>query len=97
VHAYKPLLLIVAILLVAVICAVPATALAARADETVMFRYNAQRTADYSPMAKSSTSNGVLNWKYTTEGILASRAREVRYRAPMRWHFHVSKCVKCEL
>jgi putative intracellular protease/amidase len=59
-HAYKLLSLIAATLFVTVICAVPATLLAAGMDETAMFRYNAQRTGDYNPVAGSSTPNGQL-------------------------------------
>ena len=68
-HAHAPLSLIATILLVAVLGAVPATALAAGAGETAMFRYNAQHTGDYSLVAGGRASDGHLNWNYPTEGM----------------------------
>ena len=71
-HAHAPLSLIATILLVAVLGAVPATALAAGAGETAMFRYNAQHTGDYSLVAGGRASDDRLNWNYMTGGTVES-------------------------
>ena len=71
-HVHAPLSLIATILLVAVLGAVPATALAAGTGETAMFRFNAQHTGDYSLVAGGRTSDDRLNWNYMTGGIVES-------------------------
>jgi len=60
----------VVILLITVVFAgaVPAAA----QNDTMQFRYNAQHTGDYSPVAGSVPSNGQLLWNYTTNGSVSS-------------------------
>ncbi|MGB8311305.1 MAG: PQQ-binding-like beta-propeller repeat protein [Halobacteriota archaeon] len=68
----KLLFLIAVILLVTVLGAVPATNLAAGADETAVLRYEVQCTGHYSPMPGNSASEGRLNWNYMTKGAVYS-------------------------
>ena len=50
----------------------PATVLAAGADETAVFHYGVQYTGHYSPMSGNSASEGRLNWNYMTKGAVYS-------------------------
>ena len=49
-------------------------ATASTGDYSTTFHNNARHTNDHIPMARGSTSNGLSNWNYVTEGILTSRA-----------------------
>jgi len=65
---------VVVVRLVAALCAgiaaVPATAQIG--PSTMQFRYNAQHSGDYSPVAGSNTSIGNLTWSYTTGSAVFS-------------------------
>ena len=62
----------VAIVLVAVLFAgAVAVPVAAQAD-TMQFHYNAQLTGDYTPVAGSVPSNGLLKWNFTTGSVVES-------------------------
>jgi hypothetical protein len=63
---YKIVSFSVIILLVAVLFAGVVTIPAAAQYDTMQFRYNAQHTSDYSPVAGNNTSNGNLTWSFTT-------------------------------
>ena len=39
---------------------------------TIQFHYNAQHTGDYSPVAGSNTSKGLLTWSFTTGNTVFS-------------------------
>ena len=67
-RVYKIISFSVAIVLIAVLFAGVATVPAAAQTDTMQFRYNAQHTGDYSPVAGSTMSNGKLVWNYTTGG-----------------------------
>jgi outer membrane protein assembly factor BamB len=69
-RTYKILSLSVVILLITVVFAgaVPAAA----QYDTMQFRYNAQHTGDYSPVAGPVPSNGQLKWSYTITGYVGS-------------------------
>ena len=67
----------VVMLLIAVVFAgvatVPAAAQAAPLQPTTMqFRYNAQHTGDYSPVAGSIPPNNVLKWNFTSGQYIVS-------------------------
>jgi len=47
-------------------------ATASTGNYSTTFYNNARQTGDHIPMARGSTSNGISNWNYVTEGILAS-------------------------
>jgi outer membrane protein assembly factor BamB len=65
-RACKILSFSVVILLIAVLFVGVVTIPAAAQYDTMQFRYNAQHTSDYSPVAGSNTSNGNLTWSFTT-------------------------------
>ena len=52
----------------------PNGATASTGNYSTTFHNNARHTGDHIPMARGSTSNGILNWNYVTEGILTSPA-----------------------
>ena len=67
---YKIVSFSVVILLITVVfaAAVPAAA----QTDTMQFRYNAQHTGDYSPVAGPVQPNNQLKWKYTTGDVVDS-------------------------
>ena len=69
-RTYKILSLSVVILLIAVVFVgvVPAAA----QYDTMQYRYNAQHSGDYSPVAGPVPSNGQLKWSYTITGYVTS-------------------------
>ena len=60
-RVYKIISFSVAIVLIAVLFAGVATVPAAAQYDTMQFRYNAQHTGNYSPVAGSTMSNGNLS------------------------------------
>ena len=72
VRVYKIISFSVVILLIAVLFAGAVTVPAAAQTDTMQFRYNAQHTGDYSPVAGSNVSNGKLTWSYTTGDYVVS-------------------------
>jgi outer membrane protein assembly factor BamB len=60
--------LIAVALLVAVVFAGVVAIPAAAQTDTMQFRYNAQHTGDYSPVAGPVPSNGQLKWRFQTGG-----------------------------
>jgi hypothetical protein len=62
----------VVILLITVVFAAAVTVPAAAQYDTMQFRYNAQHTGDYSPVAGPVPSNGQLKWNYTTGSSVES-------------------------
>ena len=62
----------VVILLITVLFAGVVTVPAAAQYDTMQYRYNAQHTGDYSPVAGPVLSNGQLKWNYTTGGDVDS-------------------------
>ena len=71
-RVYKILSFSVVILLITVVFAGAVTVPAAAQSDTMQFRYNAQHTSDYSPVAGSTMSIGKLMWNYTTADIVFS-------------------------
>ena len=71
-RAYKIVSFSVVILLIAVLFAGVVTVPAAAQYDTMQFRYNAQHTGDYSPVAGSNTSKGQLTWSFTTGSAVFS-------------------------
>ena len=69
-RTYKILSLSVVILLIAVVFVgvVPAAA----QYDTMQYRYNAQHSGDYSPVAGPVPSNGQLKWSYTTGSYVSA-------------------------
>ena len=65
-------LISVVILLITVVFAGVVTVPAAGQTDTTMFRYNAQHTGDYSPVAGSNMSKGLLTWNFTTGSLVVS-------------------------
>ena len=65
---YKIVSFFVVILLITVLLAGVAAVPAAAQYDTMQYRYNAQHTGDYSPVAGPVPSNGLLKWSYTTRG-----------------------------
>jgi len=53
---------------------VPNVATASMNKYSTTFHNNARHTGGYIPMMREHTSNGILNWKYATEGIVTSSA-----------------------
>ncbi len=71
-RAYKILSFSVVLLLITVVFAGAVTVPAAAQNDTMQFRYNAQHTGDYSPVAGPVPSNGQLLWNYTITGYVGS-------------------------
>ncbi|MGB8372848.1 MAG: PQQ-binding-like beta-propeller repeat protein, partial [Halobacteriota archaeon] len=71
-RVYKTVSFSVVILLIAVLFAGVATVPAAAQYDTMQFRYSAQHTGDYSPVAGSVQPNIQLKWTYTTSGAVES-------------------------
>jgi len=71
-RVYKILSFSEVILLITVVFAGAVTVPAAAQSDTMQFRYNAQHTGDYSPVAGSTMSIGKLMWNYTTADIVFS-------------------------
>ena len=71
-HTYTSLSLIAAILLAAILGAVPAAVLTAGAGESTTFRYCVQHPGDHRLGMGNSTSNGLLNWRYMTGEVVDS-------------------------
>lgn len=72
-RTYKLVSFSVVILLIAVVFAGAVTVPAAAAQSTTMrFRYNAQHTGDYSPIAGPVPPNGQKLWSYKTIGYVES-------------------------
>jgi len=68
----KSVSLSVVILLVTVLFAGVVIVPAAAQYDTMQFRYNATHSGDYSPVAGSNTSKGLLTWSFTTGGPVGS-------------------------
>jgi PGF-CTERM protein len=68
----KSVSLSVVILLVTVLFAGVVIVPAAAQYDTMQFRYNATHSGDYSPVAGSNTSKGLLTWNFTTGGPVGS-------------------------
>ena len=71
-RVYKIVSFSVVILLIAVLFAGVATVPAAAQYDTMQFRYNAQHTGDYGPVAGSNMSKGLLTWSFTTGSVVLS-------------------------
>ncbi len=71
-RAYKIVSFSVVILLFTVLFAGVVTIPAIAEYDTTQFRYNAQHTGDYSPVAGPVPSNGQLKWSYTTGQVVFS-------------------------
>ena len=72
-RAYKILSFSVVILLITVLFAGAGTCpAAAQQYDTMQFRYNAQHTGDYGPVAGSNVSSGEPTWNYTIGGEVRS-------------------------
>ena len=71
-RVYKIVTFSVVILLITVLFAGAATVPATAQTDTMQFRYNAQHTGDYSPVAGPVPSNGKLLWNYTTGSSIES-------------------------
>jgi len=65
-NAHKIVLFSVVIILITVLFAGAVTVPAAAQYDTMQFRYNAQQTGDYSPVARTSQPNGLLKWSFET-------------------------------
>jgi len=63
-------LLIVALL---ILC-VPKVAVASTGNYSTLFHNSARNNGNHISMARGNTPNGILNWKYTTKGIVNSSA-----------------------
>jgi len=70
-RVYKIVSFSVVIILITVVFAGAVTVPAAAQHDTMQFRYNAQHTGDYSPVAGPVQSNGRLLWNYTTGGSIS--------------------------
>ena len=71
-RVYKIVSFSVVILLIAVLFAGVATVPAAAQYDTMQFRYKAQHTGDYGPVAGSNMSKGLLTWSFTTGSVVLS-------------------------
>ena len=71
-RVYKIVSFSVVILLIAVLFAGVATVPAAAQYDTMQFRYNAQHSGDYGPLAGSNMSKGLLTWSFTTGSVVLS-------------------------
>ncbi|MGP8133280.1 MAG: PQQ-binding-like beta-propeller repeat protein [Halobacteriota archaeon] len=71
-RVYKIVSFSVVILLIAVLFAGVATVPATAQYDTMQFRYNAQHTGDYGPVAGSNMSKGLLTWSFTTGSVVLS-------------------------
>ncbi|MGB8373000.1 MAG: PQQ-binding-like beta-propeller repeat protein, partial [Halobacteriota archaeon] len=71
-RAYKIVSFSTVILLIAVVFTGAVTVPAAAQSDTMMFRYNAQHTGGYSPLAGSNMSKGLLTWSFTTGSVVLS-------------------------
>ena len=71
-RVYKIVSCSVVILVITVLFASAVTVPAAAQYDTMIFRYNAQHTGNYSPMAGSNVSKGLLTWSFTTGSIVLS-------------------------
>jgi outer membrane protein assembly factor BamB len=71
-RVYKIVSFSVVILLITVVFAGAVTVPAAAQNDTMQFRYNAEHTGDYSPVAGPVPSNGQLKWNYTITGYVGS-------------------------
>ena len=62
----------IVILLITILFTGAVTVPAAAQSDMMMFRYNAQHTGDYSPVAGNNTSKGLLTWSFTTGNTVFS-------------------------
>jgi outer membrane protein assembly factor BamB len=64
-------LICLSIVAILMLC-VPNVAVATTGNYPATIHSNARHTGDQTPKARSSTSNGILNWNYVTQGNLTS-------------------------
>ena len=78
-NAYEPIMRVdkivsysTVIILIAVLFAGAVAVPAAAQNNAMMFRYNAQHTGDYSPVAGNNASKGLLTWSFATGNTVFS-------------------------